>query len=121
MRTEHLKIGFGLSAITLAAFSFVGVMGVAGPEPFFGYRREDAIQNIGGCSAIIALWAVWALGVVSLVIVRVLSLRWLWGLLLAVVCVLYLQAAVGGYLDDLEDFMLAPEERQQIERPRNTS
>lgn len=121
MRTDHLKTGFALSAIALAILSFAGVMGVAGPEPFFYYSRSDAIQHIGGCSAIITLWAAWTIGVVSLVITRALNPRWLWSLMLAAICVFYLQAAVGGYLDDLEDFMLAPEERQQIERPRNTS
>ena len=118
---SSLELGFALAASALATASFFGVMGVAGPEPFFGYDRGDAIQNIGVCSAIIGLWIVWILGVVCLVLFGVFRMRWLWGLLLATVCVFYLQMAVGGYLDDLEDFMLASEERQKIERPRNTS
>jgi len=122
MRTRNIiEIGFAFSAIVLTAASFFAFMGVAGPEPFFGYRRGDAIQHIGVCSAIIGLWIAWSLGVIGFVVARLFRMRWLWGLLLAAACTFYLQAAVGGYLDDLEDFMLAPEERQQIERPRNTS
>jgi hypothetical protein len=96
-------------------------MAYAGPEPLFYYHRIEALTHVGISTATIALWLAWSLGIIGLVIARIFPVRWLGGLLLAAICVFYLSCCPSGYLDDLENFMLSPEQQQRIELPDHKS
>ena len=98
---------FGGVGALLFVGSFVVVMAYAGPEPFFEYRRLDAILFIGGISAAIALWVAWSVTLIGAVLLRAFRPWALLGLPVAAVSIFYLQLGVRGYLDDLEQFMLA--------------
>jgi hypothetical protein len=118
---ERLAIVFVASAAILTPLSFFLVMAYAGPEPFFRYQRADAIFHIGLSTAAIVIWLVWSFGILGLVIAGVFRVAWLSGLLLAAICIFYLQCCPTGYLDDLENFMLSPEQKQGIELPQHNS
>jgi hypothetical protein len=118
---ERLATIFFLSALVLAPASFLLVLAYAGPEPFFEYQRIDALGHIGVSTAAIALWLVWSLGVLGLIAARIFSVGWLGGLLVAATCVFYLTLCPSGYLDDLENFMLSPEQQQRIKLPEHKS
>jgi len=117
----HLAIVFVASAVIPTPVSFFLVMAYAGPEPFFQYQRADAIFHIGLSTAAIVIWVVWSASILGLVIAGVFRVAWLGGLLLAAICIFYLQSCPTGYLDDLENFMLSPEQRQRIELPQHKS
>jgi hypothetical protein len=118
---ERLAIVFFASAAILTLVSFFLVMAYAGPEPFFHYQRGDAIFHVGLSTAAIVIWLVWSIGIVMLVAARVFGIAWLSGLMWAAICIFYLQGCSFGYLDDLENYMLSPEQKQGIDLPRHNS
>jgi hypothetical protein len=118
---EYLVPILAGSAALLTLVSVFLVAAYAGPEPFFNYRRADAFTHIGIATAVIALWGAWSLAILGLVISRVFSVKWLAGLLLAAIASFYLHCCPTGYLDDLENWMLSPEQQRNIELPAQKS
>jgi hypothetical protein len=121
MDKKRLGAIFFTAAAILALASVYLTFAYAGLEPFFYYHRGDAVTHIGVSSSVIALWLAWSLGVVGLVVARVFHPLWLAGIAVALVCVFYLTGSPSGYLDDLENFMLSPEQQSRIELPKHKS
>lgn len=115
MNRDHLASIFLVSAVLLAPVSFGLVISYAGPEPLYEYHRSEALVHIGVSTATIALWLVWSLGIIGLIATRIFSVWWFGGLLPAAICIFYLSFCPSGYLDDLEDCMLSPEQQRRIE------
>ena len=78
----------------------------ANDEPYLGYRRYDAIVQVGVGSALIVLWCCYCIAVALLVAARKLSVAWLVLLLWGAICVFYLSYSPLGYLEDIEKFVL---------------
>lgn len=108
---------FRWSAILLLPASIFLGFSYAGPEPFFEYRSENVLAFIGLATAGIAFWLAWSLGIVVLVIAGVLRRRWLFALLAAAIGLYVLLPTVGGYLFDLEHFMLSAEQQKRLGIP----
>jgi hypothetical protein len=101
----------------LIVASFYLGFSYAGPEPFFEYESGDVFAFIGLSTAGITLWLVWSLCVIALVIARVLRPWWLLSLLAAAFGIYFLLPCIGGYLYDLEHFMLSPEQQTRLGIP----
>jgi hypothetical protein len=104
-RTQ-LNVTFALVAAVLSAASFVVVLQGATDEPYMGYRRYDAVVQVGVGTALMVLWCCCALAVVVLVATRKLPVWWLALLLWAAICLFYLSFAPLGYLGDIEKFII---------------
>lgn len=106
MIREHLGFSFGVCSGALLVASIALILAYAVPEPFEEYHRSDVLVFLGVSSAVVALWLVWSVLLSLAIAGGVLMKRWLFGLLLPVICIFYLQFCPLGYLDDMEDFML---------------
>ncbi len=104
-RTQ-LNVAFALFALLLSAASFVVVLQGATDEPYMGYRRSDAIVQVGVGTALMVLWCCCSVAVVVLVGTRKLPIAWLALLLWAAICLFYLSTCPLGYLGDIEKFVL---------------
>jgi hypothetical protein len=105
------------SALLLMLLSFGLTSSYGVHEPIYDYQREDAVAFIGLSTSVIALWLVWSLCVIALVIARVLRPWWLLSLLAAAFGIYFLLPCIGGYLYDLEHFMLSPEQQTRLGIP----
>jgi hypothetical protein len=99
---KQLNAAFALVTAALSAASFIVVLQGATDEPYMGYRRYDAIVQVGIGTALIVLWCCCCLAVVVLVAARKLPVWWLALLLWAAICLFYLRLAPLGYLEDIE-------------------
>jgi hypothetical protein len=97
---------FAVSALLLSFASFIVVAQGAGDEPYTQYRRYDAIVQVGIGTALMVLWCCYAIAVVVLAKARKISSGWLWMLLWAATCLLYLSFSPRGYLEDIERFVV---------------
>ena len=104
-RTQ-LNVTFALAAAVLSVASLVVVMQGAHDEPYTGYRRYDAVVQIGVAAALMALWCCWFLAVSVLVAAGKMRRYWLPLLLWAAICLFYLSESPLGYLGDIERFVI---------------
>jgi peptidoglycan/LPS O-acetylase OafA/YrhL len=105
-RQLNLTIAF-VSAALSAVSLFVVVQG-ANDEPYMGYRRYDAVVQVGLGTALIVLWGCCSVAVLVLVRKKKLSAAWLALLLWAAICLFYLSSSPLGYLEDMERFVIPP-------------
>ena len=77
-------------------------------EPYFAYRRHDAIVQVGIGITLMVLWCCYSVAIVFLVGARKLHSWWLAILLWAAVCLYYLSFSPLGYLHDVENFVIPP-------------
>ena len=101
-----MNVSFALIVALLSAASFVVVDQGANDEPYVGYRRYDAIVQVGVGTALMVLWSCCAVAVVVLVAARKLPSWWLMLLLWAAICTFYLSYSPLGYLEDIEKHVI---------------
>jgi hypothetical protein len=100
-RTQ-LNLTFAIITAVLSAASLLVVLQGATDEPYMGYRRYDAIVQVGIGTGLIVLWCCGVVAVVVLVAARKLPAWWLVLVLWAAICLFYLSYSPLGYLADLE-------------------
>ena len=103
---SQLNVAFALVTVVLSAASFFVVLQGANDEPYVGYRRYDAIMQVGVGTALMVLWGLCSIAVVVLVARRKLSLAWIALLLWAAICLFYLSYSPLGYLVDIEKHVI---------------
>jgi hypothetical protein len=86
--------------------SWVVVMQGATDEPYFEYHYSDAFSQVVLGSSLIAVWCCISLVLIPLVIIRLISAKWLFLVLWSVICIFYLSSCPLGYLSDLEHNIL---------------
>src|SRR3954469_10814644 len=102
----QLNIALAVTTAALSAVSLVVVFQGANDEPYIGYRRYDAIVQVGVGTALMVLWGLCSLAVLVLVGKRKLSRGWLALLLWAAICLFYLSYSPLGYLEDIEKHVI---------------
>jgi O-antigen/teichoic acid export membrane protein len=105
------------SALLLMLLSFGLTSSYGVHEPIYDYQREDAVAFIGLSTSVIALWLIWSLGVLALVVFGILSRWWLLALLVAAFGVFMAVCCLDGYLNDLEHYLLSPEQQTRLGIP----
>ena len=73
-----------------------------------GYRRSDALVQVGIGTTLMVLWGCFATAVLLLTATREVSRWWLAVLPWAAICLFYLSDAPLGYLQDIENFVIPP-------------
>ena len=106
MFRSRQSIAFGCVALILSVISWIVVMQGAVDEPYFEYRHADAFTQIAVGSALLTVWACFAVAVLVLIGLRQLSMRWFAGVVWAAICMFYLSCCPLGYLNDLEQNIL---------------
>ena len=101
-RKQRIVITYVLIAALLFVTSWVLVSWSATEEPFYGNPPNvmDGLLSVGLGSILAFLWIAWGAGLLASVICRKVSALALFGLLLPVVALFYLQFVVLGYLQD---------------------
>jgi hypothetical protein len=102
----QLNVSFALVAAVLSVASLFVVLQGANDEPYMGYRRYDAIMQVGVGTTLIVLWGLCAIAVVVLVGKRKLSPAWIAFLVWAVICLFYLSYSPLGYFEDIEKHVI---------------
>jgi putative copper export protein len=92
-----------LAGVVLTALSFAVIGMAARDEPYFRFAAKDALVQVGGGSALLALWAVYLVYCVYLAATerrlrRLTTLVVLWGTL---ICGVYLWGCPIGYVQDI--------------------
>jgi len=73
-----------------------------------GYRRYDALVQVGVGASLMVLWCCFTLAVLLLAASRKISAWWLATLPWAAICLFYLSSCPLGYLQDIEKFVIPP-------------
>ena len=105
----QLNVAVAATAAALSAASLVVVFQGANDEPYMGYRRYDALVQVGVGTSLMVLWVLCSIAVVVLVVKQKLSRGWLALLLWAAICLFYLSSSPLGYLQDIEKFVIPPD------------
>jgi hypothetical protein len=109
-KPRGLRVGWvgGLMMIVAGCLTFASVVVVkqgAVDEPYFGdIRKSDAIVQVGIGSGLIAIWILWCIAAILLVIKRRAHPLLLAIAIWALINCFYLSAGVDGYLDDIIRF-----------------
>ena len=104
----QLNVACGVIALVLSIASIHVVFQGAADEPYMGYRRSDAVVQVGIGTALMLLWGCFAIAVLLLTTTRKVSRWWLVVLPWAAICLFYLSYAPLGYLQDIEKFVIPP-------------
>lgn len=90
----------------LSFFSFILFSDYAVREPFFRFRADDALLHIGGGCALLTLWGLFIGKIVYYIIIKTLSLRWIAGIIWAIIVIFYLCSCPLGYIEEIQQLML---------------
>jgi len=93
------------SAVALTMTSFLVVAQGASDEPYFTFRKSDALVQVGVAMMLMLLWAQLAITLVVGILRHKLSKWWFALLFWILICEVYLSQSPFGYVQDITRYV----------------
>jgi hypothetical protein len=93
------------SAVALTMTSFLVVAQGASDEPYFEFRKSDALVQVGVAMMLMLLWAQLAITLVVNILRHKISKWWFALLFWILICEFYLSQSPFGYVEDITRYV----------------